>query len=123
MEQYEKSGPKQERSEVKKDANNISRLEELILKQGEQIKQLDKLNNKKSMIFSELKPSFNLDQTKNKIDNPIATGNGQNQVGAIPNRAITANHLTAPSSSVVACTMVELICDIRNSAAKPNNTI
>lgn len=42
MEQYEKSGPKQERSEVKKDANNISRLEELILKQGEQIKQLDK---------------------------------------------------------------------------------
>jgi hypothetical protein len=88
-----------------------------------QIKQLDKLNNKKSMTFSVLNPFSNLDQTRNKIANPIATGNGQNQVGAIPNRAITANHLTAPSSSVVACTMVELICDIRNRAAKTNNTI
>jgi predicted RNase H-like nuclease (RuvC/YqgF family) len=42
MEQYEKSGPKQERPKVKKSAQDISRLEEIISKQGEQIKQLDK---------------------------------------------------------------------------------
>ena len=42
MEQYKKSGPKQQRPEVKKETLDISRLEEVISKQGEQIKQLDK---------------------------------------------------------------------------------
>lgn len=42
MEQYEKSGPKQDRPATDNTAQNISRLEQLIKDQGEQIAYLTK---------------------------------------------------------------------------------
>jgi predicted RNase H-like nuclease (RuvC/YqgF family) len=42
MEQYEKSGPKQERPPVNKEAHDISQLQEMVMSQGRHIKQLEK---------------------------------------------------------------------------------